>query len=64
MDAAEREILEEGIDASLYGLLLGLALDMVHEYRGYGTFATVCSDVAAVLPTAHPETSDNRKPKT
>ena len=64
VSAAEREIPEEDIDASPYGLLFGLALDMVHEYHGYGSFATVYDDVVAVLPIAHPDAFDDGEPGT
>ena len=59
VSAAEREIPEEDIDASPYGLLFEFALAMTHEYHGYGTFATVYDDVVAVLPIAHPDAFDD-----
>ena len=44
--------------------MFGLALDMAHEYHGYGSFATVYDDVTVVIPIAHPEAFDDGEPGT
>ena len=64
VDEAAAHIADGDIDASPYGLLFGLALDMAHEYHGHGTFATVYDDVVVVLPIAHPEAFDDGEPGT
>ena len=64
VDAAAAEISEEDVDASPYGPLFELAVFMVHDYHGYGTFATVYDDVVVVLPIAHPEAFDDGEPGT
>ena len=47
------------IDASPYGMLFELAVSIVHEHIGYGTFATIYDDEVSVLPNAHPEAFDD-----
>ena len=64
VDAAAGSIADEDVDASPYGPPFGLAVLMAHDYHGYGTFATVYDDVAAILPIAHPEAFDDGEPGT
>lgn len=40
-------------------MLFELAVEMVHDYLGYGTFAISYDDEATVLPFAHPEAFDD-----
>lgn len=55
VDAATERIAPEDVDASPYGILFELAVRMVHEHIGYGTFVTFYDDEVTVLPIAHPE---------
>lgn len=62
VDAALRLISPDDIDASPYGLLFELAVDMAHEYLGYGAFATVYDDEVIVLPIAHTDAFSDGEP--
>lgn len=55
VEAALDQVGLPDIDASPYGMLFELAVDMAHDYLGHGTFATVYDDEVTVLPIAHPE---------
>lgn len=59
LDAASERIPPEDVDSSPYGELFELAVRMVHEHVGYGTFATVYDDEVTVLPIGHPEAFDD-----
>lgn len=64
VDAAVNGIGMEDVDASPYGMLFELAVEMAHDHLGYGTFATVYDDEVTVLPIAHPEAFDDGCPGT
>lgn len=49
----------EDIDASPYGMLFELAVEMAHDHMGDGTSATIYDDEVTVLPIAHPEAFDD-----
>lgn len=59
VDAAAEQSAPEDVDASPYGILFELAVRMVHECVGYGTFATIYNDEVTVLPITHPEAFGN-----
>ena len=59
IDVATEQIAPEDVDSSPYGMLFELAVSIVHERIGYGTFATTCDDEVPVLPNAHPEAFDD-----
>ena len=59
VDAACDQLEPEDVDASPYGPLFEIAVDMAHERFGYGTFATIYDDAVAILPIAHPELFDD-----
>ena len=59
VDVATEQIAPEDVDSSPYGMLFELAVSIVHEHIGYGTFATIYDDEVSVLPNAHPEAFDD-----
>ena len=59
VDVATEQIAPEDVDSSPCGMLFELAVSIVHEHIGYGTFATVYDDEVSVLPNAHPEAFDD-----
>ena len=64
VEAALEQVGLPDIDASPYGMLFELAVDMAHDYLGHGTFATVYDDEVTVLPIAHPEAFADGNPGT
>ena len=55
VNAATEQIAPEDVDTSPYGLLFELAVDMAHDYLGYGSFATIYDDEVTILPNGHLE---------
>ena len=53
VDVATEQIAPEDVDSSPYGMLFELAVSIVHEHIGYGTFATIYDDEVSVLPNAN-----------
>ena len=55
VEVADKEIAIEDINASPYGLLFELAVNMAHIYHGYGRFASFYDDEITIQPIPHPE---------
>ena len=61
---ASAELSDQDIDASPYGELFELIVDMAHAYHGYGTFVVVYDDEVTVVPTTHSEVFHDGQPDT
>ena len=64
VDAAAVLIAPEDVDASPYGLLFELAVQMTHDYLGHGSFVTIYDDEVTITPRHNPELFADGEPGT
>lgn len=64
VERASIELSEEDIDASPYGELFELIVEMAHVHHGYGIFVTNYDDEVTVVPTTHSEVFADGQPGT